>query len=256
MEILTVDKTNIEQEHICCAIGSDKQNKNRAQSKKEWMKKRFSEGLIFKKFNVRGKVFIEYMPIETVWKPIKGENYMVINCLWVSGQYKGKGLSVQLLQECIQDAKNKKMDGIVVISSTKTQPFLTDKKFYLKQGFEVIDSAPPYFELLELKFNKKANSPKFSEKVKAERIVENKEGFTFIYSNQCPFMEEYVHLLSRVSNENHIPVNSIKLNSYQEAQEKGSPWGTFGLYYQNRFLTHELMSEKKFEKLIESLKNS
>jgi hypothetical protein len=47
------------------------------------------------------------------------------------------------------------MDGIAVVSSTKIKPFLTDKKFYLKQGFEVVDSAPPYFELLVLKFNKK-----------------------------------------------------------------------------------------------------
>ncbi len=254
MEIITVDKNNIEEEHICCAIGSDKQNKSRSQSKKDWMKERFSEGLIFKKLDVRGKVFIEYMPVETAWKPIKGKNYMVINCLWVSGQYKGKGLSVQLLQECIKDVKEKKMEGIIVISSTKVKPFLTDKKFYLKHGFEVIDSAPPYFELLELKFNKKAISPQFTEKTKNGKLFTH-EGFTFVYSNQCPFMEEYVHLLSLVSHENHILAHIIKLNTHQEAQETGTPWGTFGLYYQGSFLTHELMSEKKFTKLISDLKS-
>jgi len=60
MEILSIDINNIENEHICCAIGNDKTNKTRAQSKKEWMKKAFSEGLTFKRLNERGKAFIEY----------------------------------------------------------------------------------------------------------------------------------------------------------------------------------------------------
>ncbi len=63
MNIITINKNNIDQEHICCAIGNDKQNKSRTQSKKDWMKKRFKDGLIFKRFDERGKIFIEYMPI-------------------------------------------------------------------------------------------------------------------------------------------------------------------------------------------------
>jgi len=35
MNIITIDKNNIDQEHICCAIGNDKQNQSRAHSKKE-----------------------------------------------------------------------------------------------------------------------------------------------------------------------------------------------------------------------------
>ena len=70
MKILTIDENNIDQEHICCAIGNDKQNQSRAQSKKAWMKERFKDGLVFKRFDQRGKMFIEYMPIEKAWKPI------------------------------------------------------------------------------------------------------------------------------------------------------------------------------------------
>ena len=249
MKIITIDKNNIDQEHICCAIGNDKQNKSRAQSKKDWMKKRFDDGLIFKRFDERGKIFIEYMPIEKVWKPIVGKNFMVINCLWVSGKFKGKRLSTQLLDECIKDGKTQKTDGVAVVSSTKIKPFLTDKKFYLHYGFEVVDSAPPYFELLVLKFNKNTKNPHFTDNAKSA-TCSNKKGFTFIYSNQCPFMEEYAGLLSEVSKSKKISFKIKKLENYKEAQQIGSPFGTLGIYYNGEFKTHELLSEKKFEKFI------
>jgi len=252
MKIITIDKTNIEKEHICCAIGNDKVNQSRAETKKEWLKGRFDEGLVFKRLDQRGKVFIEYMPIENVWKPVVGKNYMFINCLWVSGQFKGQGWSKQLLDECINDAKSKKMDGIAVVSSNKVKPFLTDKKFYTKHGFELIDTAAPYFELLELKFNKNAESPKFTDLAKKGEC-DNKIGFTFYFSNQCPFMEEYVYLLSEVLKSRNIEYQIHKLEDSKNAQQQGSPFGTLGIYYNGKFLTHELMAEKKFNTFVDDL---
>jgi len=37
-------------------------------------------GYTFQKGDVRGKVFIEYVPIESSWLPLVGKNFMVINC--------------------------------------------------------------------------------------------------------------------------------------------------------------------------------
>jgi GNAT superfamily N-acetyltransferase len=250
--IISIDKTNIDQEHICCAIGNDKKNKARAQTKKDWMKKRFDEGLVFKRLDDRGKIFIEYMPIEKAWKPVSGENYMVINCLWVSGKFKGNGISTRLLNECVEDARAQGMNGIAVVSSSKVKAFLTDKRFYLHHGFEVVDTAPPYFELLVLKFDKNAATPGFTDNAK-KATHSNKQGFSFVYSNQCPFMEEYVGLLAAVSRGHNIPFKIEKLESCQDAQQSMSPFGTLGIYYNGKFVTHELMPEKKFEKLIDSL---
>lgn len=105
------------------------------------------------------------------------------------------------------------------------------------------------------KFNGKSENPAFTDSVKNNCYPDKKE-FTFIYSNQCPFMEEYAGLLAEISKKNEIPFNIKKLKSYEEAQETGSAFGTLGIYYNGEFITHELMSEKKFEKFIEEVKKN
>lgn len=252
MEIIEITKNNIEKEHICCSLGSDKRSQEAAATKKQWMLKNFAHGLRFKRLNERGKMFVEYMPIETAHKPITGKNYMVIHCLWVSGKFKGKGIAERLLQECIHDSKEAGMDGVAVISSAKLMPFLTDKRFFLKHNFIVQDTAPPYFELLVLKWNTKAVStdePRFLPVSKKLKRNFN-QGFELIYNHQCPFMEEYVNLLAQLLRQKNIPVQTKLLKNHQEVKKQGSPFASFTMYYNGEFQTHELMPPKKFEKFL------
>ena len=65
MEYIRITKENIDREHICCAM-SGKQSL----AKKEWLKQRFEEGLVFYRSAERGKCFIEYIPAENAWVPI------------------------------------------------------------------------------------------------------------------------------------------------------------------------------------------
>ena len=64
MDYIRVTKENIDREHICCAM-SGKQSL----AKKEWLKQRFEEGLVFYRSAERGKCFIEYIPAENAWVP-------------------------------------------------------------------------------------------------------------------------------------------------------------------------------------------
>ncbi len=105
MEYIRVTKDNIESEHICCAISNNRDVQ--VASKKTWLSERFDEGLVFLKSVERGKCFIEYIPAENAWNPITAEGYMYINCLWVSGSFKGHGYSNDLLGACIADGKEK-----------------------------------------------------------------------------------------------------------------------------------------------------
>ena len=89
MELIRITHENIGKEHICCAISNEKDCQ--VASKKAWLRDRLDEGLVFLKGNVRGKCFIEYIPAEYAWTPIEADGYMFIDCLWVSGQFKGLG---------------------------------------------------------------------------------------------------------------------------------------------------------------------
>ncbi len=53
MEYIRVSAENLEKEHICCAISSNKDVQ--ASSKKAWLSDRFEEGLVFLKSVERGK---------------------------------------------------------------------------------------------------------------------------------------------------------------------------------------------------------
>ena len=88
-EYINITLDNIDQEHICCAI-SDKKHFEGVFNKKEWLKKRITEGHVFRKLNVQGKVFVEYAPLEKAWVPIEGNGFLYIYCLWVSGNLKVK----------------------------------------------------------------------------------------------------------------------------------------------------------------------
>lgn len=157
MEYIRVTKENIDSEHICCAIASNKDVQ--VISKKTWMKERFKEGLVFLKANISGKCFIEYIPAENAWVPINAENYMHINCFWVSGSCKGNGYANELLEQCIFDAKDKGKSGITVISSVKKISFLSDPKYLSYKGFKVADTAKPHFTLMYLPFDATAEVP-------------------------------------------------------------------------------------------------
>ena len=132
MHYIRITKENIDKEHICCAMSGKKQYRE----KKEWLKQRFEEGLVFYRSAERGKCFIEYIPAENAWVPIDADGYIYINCLWVSGSMKGHGYSNDLLNECIRDAKEQEKKGVCILSSEgRKKEFLADPKYLNLRDF-------------------------------------------------------------------------------------------------------------------------
>ncbi|MDC7286592.1 N-acetyltransferase [Blautia schinkii] len=265
MELIKLTHENIETEHICCAIANNKDCQ--VLSKKTWLKERLDEGLVFLKCNVRGKCFIEYIPAEYAWAPVEAPGYMYINCLWVSGQFKGQGYSNLLLEECIRDSKEKGKKGLVILSSKKKLGYLSDPKYMKYKGFETVDSANPYFELMYLPFDKKvdkdteqnadkktgedAGTPHFKTCVKENGNNDMQKGFTVYYTSQCPFTAKYVPLMEEVAKKRNVNFQAIYVQTKEQAQNALIPFTTFSLFYDGEFITHEIQSEKKFEKLLE-----
>lgn len=247
MKILKLTEKNIEDEHICCAI-SDKKCIEGYEKKKGWLKTEFKNGYSFKKLNVRGKVFIEYVPIENSWLPLDGKNFMVINCFWVSGKFKGHGNGKKLLQQCMADAKD--MDGIIAISSDKKRPFMTDPKFLKHQGFEIIDEAAPYFKLWGLKTNKKAAYPQIKKTAKSG-ICPDKTGITAYYSNSCPFTDFYTNQrLREYAQEKNVPLTINHIKTQADGHNMPIPWIINSVFYKGELVTLEMKSERHLEKLI------
>lgn len=249
MEIITISEENLEKEHICCAISSN--NDIQVRSKKSWISDRLKDGLIFKKLNVRGKCFIEYIPAEKAWCPIDAKGYMYIDCLWVSGQFKGQGNSNILLEECINDSKKSGLKGLVVLSTKKKTPFIADPQYLRHKGFILADTAQPYFELWYLPFENSTEKPQFNSSVKNPIVEDN--GFVLFYTAQCPFTAKYAPLIEVVANENNIAFKSIKIETASQAQNNPSPFTTYSLFYNGKFVTHEILSEPKFLKIVDNL---
>lgn len=248
MELIKLTHENLETEHICCAIANNKDCQ--VLSKKAWLKERLDEGLVFLKCNVRGKCFIEYIPAEYGWAPIEAEGYMYIDCLWVSGQFKGHGYSNLLLEECIRDSKAKGKKGLVILSSKKKMGFLSDPKYMRYKGFETADTASPYFELMYLPFDKNAAKPCFKSSVKETEQRGMQNGFTIYYTSQCPFTAKYVPILESMAKERNAEFRSVHILTREQAQNCPVPFTTFSLFYNGGFITHEILSEKKFDKIL------
>ena len=101
-EFINLTSKNIENEHLCCIIRSRKPHPG-VEAKRKWLSARLEEGHVFRKLDVKGCCFIEYAPVETAWVPVIGDNFYYIYCLWVSGEFKGKGYGKSLMEYCIAE---------------------------------------------------------------------------------------------------------------------------------------------------------
>ena len=246
MEYIRVTKDNLDTEHICCAISNNRDVQ--VSSKKAWLADRFGEGLVFLKSVERGKCFVEYIPAENAWVPILADGYMYIDCLWVSGSFKGHGYSSDLLNDCIEDSKGKGKKGLCILAAAKKRPFLADPKFLKHKGFRVCDEADNGIQLWYLPFDENADQPQFRECAKHPHIKE--QGYVLYYTSQCPFNAKYVPVLEQTARENGIPFHAVHIKSREEAQNAPTPVTNYALFHDGEYITNEQMNDKKFLKLI------
>lgn len=244
-EFVTITMDNLPMEHLCCAI-ADKKHQAGVQAKRSWLSDRIAEGHVFRKLDQKGKVFIEYAPLEKAWVPVTGDNYLYIYCLWVSGSFKGKGYAKELLDYCIQDAKNQKKSGICILSSKKKKPFVSDKKFMQKYEFEVVDTAFDEYELLALSFD--GTKPQFSKSVKEPQITDDL--LTIYYGSQCPFILNCIEQVKFYCEKNKIPLNLISVDTLEKARNIPAVFNNWAVFYRGKFETVHLLNEGQLKKLL------
>lgn len=239
---LTMD--NLEGEHLCCAI-ADKKHQCGVDNKRTWLKDRISEGHVFRKLNEKGKVFIEYAPLENAWVPVIGDNYIYIYCLWVSGSFKSKGYGKELLEYCIADAERQGKSGVCVISSEKKKPFLSDKKFFVKMGFAPVDTISEYC-LLAISFD--GTKPQFADNAKMQSV--NKKDLTIYFSMKCPYIHNCIEQVQSYCNDNHIPLTLIAVDTLEKAKMVPCIFNNWAVFYGGKFETVHLLNEGYLKKML------
>lgn len=244
IEIIDTNSKNIH-EYGFCGYKNAKSESHRR--KAEWLKKRYEEGLRFKILHSDsdGPVgIIEYIPGEYAWRTVKALGYMFIHCIMIyNSKYKGKGYGSQLLNQCILDAKKAKVSGVAVMASKGT--WMAKRGLFLASGFRVVDTAPPTFELLALKFKKNVLSPEVIEN-REKNIDKYKKGLTIIWSDQCPYTSKSVADVSQAANSLGIKPKSVELKNCKDAQNMPNPYGTYCMIYNGEIVADHPISKARF----------
>lgn len=218
----------------------------------DWVKEYYPKGLrikavMSKKGGYQG--MLEYIPGEYAHRPVNSNKYMFIHCIFVGfkNEFKGKGLATALINECIKEAREARLDGVTVV--TRKGSFMAKKEIFLKLGFVLVDKANPDFELLVFKFYDDAPNPSFKDMV--ENLNEYKEGLTILRSPQCPYTEKNVNeIIQTANNKYNLKTNLIDITNAKEAQNVPCPFGTFCIIYNGEVISYSPISNTRFENIM------
>ena len=250
MKLIDVNKNNVTEAGFFCKMS---QKKNEGYKRKlEWLNARFDEGLKIKMLDIKEghRGFIEYIPGNYAWRPVFADGYMFIHCLWVVGQSKGKGYSKLLVDECIKDAKKAGMNGVVMTVSEGN--WLAGKDILLKLGFKSVDTAPPAFDLMVLKF-KKCDDPKFPSDWN-KRAAKFGDGFTVVRTDQCPYLDDASKTIGEYADKKKIKFKEVELKSAEHVRkESPTPYGVFSIIYNKKLLSYHYLLPKDIEPAIKAL---
>ena len=249
LEIIDTNADNIHNYKLCAYKNIKQEGYKR---KIEWLKLRFSEGLKFKVLYSadEGAVgAIEYIPGEYTWRAVEANGYMMIHCIYNEyRKYRGKGYGTFLLEESLKDAKRENMHGVAVV--TRRGTWMVGNELFLKNGCEVIDTAPPDFELLAKQFDN-SPLPKFPGDWE-KRCSQYGSGLTIIGSDQCPYVMKSVREITETAEKQYgITPNVVELKNCRDAQNAPSAFAIFSIVYGGKLVADHPISNKRFMNIMD-----
>jgi len=244
-KIIDVTPENVQEETLFCIKDIKKPGFN---SKRIWFEKQYKLGLrmkILKDKDDKMIGFIEYVPVFKAWRPVTGNNFMFIHCMYVyPNKNKNKGYGSLLIKEAEVAAKNEKMDGICVMTSKGA--WISDKRIFENNGFIQIDQRGR-FELLSKKWEPKAQEPEL-----IDWTVNQKKynGWHLVYADQCPWHEKSVVALLNTALDFGIDLNLTKLSNANEAKMAPSGYGVFSLIHNGKLIEDHYLSATRFRNIL------
>ena len=244
-QFINLTEDNLAQEHLCCIIRSKKPHPG-VEAKRAWLRERLGESHVFRKLNAGGVVFIEYAPLETAWVPVEGENYLYLYCLWVNGEFKGKGYGRQLMEYCLADAKSKGKSGVCMLGAEKQKAWLSDQAFAETYGFETVDTTPDGYRLLALSFD--GTTPRFAKN--AKRLEIEHQELTIYYSSQCPYIHQSIELVRKICQELEAPYTLIPVDALEKAKALPCVFNNWAVFYGGKFVTVNMLDAAALKRLL------
>ena len=243
--ITAVTPENVHEETLFSIMDIKKPGFN---SKRIWFEKQYKLGLRMKilKDNADKMIgFIEYIPVINAWRPVTGNNYMFIHCMYVyPNKNKNKGYGSLLIKEAENAAKNEKMDGICAMTSKGA--WITDKRIFENNGFVQVDQRGR-FELLFKKWEPKAKDPELIDWTTNQKKY---KGWHLVYADQCPWHEKSVIALLNTALDFGIDLNITKLSNANEAKEAPSGFGVFSLLNNGKLIEDHYLSATRFRNIL------
>jgi hypothetical protein len=237
----------------CCGIKSHTHTGR--QEKRGWLQANA-------KFGLRAKIllapdgqpggYIEYLPGQFAWRGVEAAGHMFIHCVWVfSRRHQRKGWGRVMLEACLEDARKADMSGVAVV--VRDGPWLADRRLFLANGFEPVDTAPPDYQLLVRKLNRAAANPAFK-KGWDQKVARYGRGLTIIRSSQCPHIAKFASEIAQAAAEEyHLKPKVVDLGSWQDAQNAPTPYAVFALIYNGRLLADHQISRTRFRNIMNKL---
>jgi hypothetical protein len=149
----------------------------------------------------------------------------------------------------LADAKTAGMSGAAAM--VRDGPWLADRRLFLANGFDAVDTAPPDYQLLVRKFDSGAANPTFK-KGWDRKLGQYGRGLTIIRSSQCPHITKFAaEIAETAENEYHIRPTVVDLESWSEAQNAPTPYAVFALIHNGRLLADHQISRTRFRNIME-----
>ena len=193
--------------------------------------------------------YVEYLPGEFAWRGVEARGYMLIHCLWIySKRHQRQGRASAMVEACLHDAREAGMNGVAVV--TREGPWMADRRVFLANGFDRVDTAPPDYELLVRKFQATAADPVFK-KGWDEKVARYSRGLTIIRSSQCPHIAKFsTEIVEAAEQEYGIKPRVVEIKTWHDAQNAPTPYAVFALIYKGRLVADHQISCTRFRNIM------
>jgi hypothetical protein len=252
LETLDLTRANLCQAPLCGI--KDPEHEGRL-AKERWLEATLGKGLTARTlFTPKGMQcgYAEWLPGEYAWRGVEAVGYMFLHCIWTyqrSVQHQGHG--ARLIEACLYDARKAGMAGVATVA--RERPWLAKSDIFLKNGFEVVDTAPPDYQLLVKKLDPSAPNPRFKGDWQ-RRLKKYGSGLTIIRAGQCPHAVRFAEKVAAAARAFYgLKPRVVTLRTHREAQAAPTPFAVFAVIYNGELLADHPVSVRRFRTLMDGV---